>query len=264
MSDKASFAARSIHDQGDYCWGRHPVLTLLEEAPDRCLKIFLMKGAAGQAVSRILSLCREKKIPFQTVEGTILNRLCPGENHQGMIAQISAVPLTDVEPFMAKLPRRGPALLLALDHIQDPQNLGSMIRSAEVAGALAVLIPQRRSALPTGSVLKVSAGAALRVPLLSVKNLARTLETLKKDHAFWAVGLDHGASKTLWQEPLPERCLLVVGSESKGISPVVAKSCDDLRRIPMRGETGSLNASVAASIGLFEWLRGVDKMPQGR
>ncbi|MDD4364221.1 MAG: 23S rRNA (guanosine(2251)-2'-O)-methyltransferase RlmB [Synergistales bacterium] len=247
----------------DYCWGRHPVLTLLEESPQRCLKLYVMKGSGGEAVEKALDICKGRSIPFQIVDAAVIKRLCGGENHQGLLAQISAVALEPLENYLERIPLSGPTLLLALDHIQDPQNLGSMIRSAEAAGAEAVLIPLRRSALPTGAVMKVSAGAALRLPLLSVGNLSQTLQLLAERHHFWIVGLDHRAERTLWEEPLPDRCVLVVGSEGRGLSPLVAKRCDDRRCIPMCGKTGSLNASVAASIGLFEWLRCVDKCSEG-
>lgn len=265
MSDRRQRESQgSLSPEGeDFCWGRHPVLTLLEETPQLCLKLYVAKGAAGEAVSRALDLCRETSIPFQVVDVSVLKRLSPGGNHQGLLAQVSPVALIPCESYLDRLPPKGPALILAVDHVQDPQNLGSMIRSAEVAGAEAVLLPMRRSALPTGAVMKVSAGAALRLPLLSATNLSRALRLLTQSHGFWTVGLDHRADRTLWQEPLPERCVLIVGSEGTGLSPLVAKGCDDLRRIPMHGATGSLNVAVAASIGLFEWLRGVDKFSEG-
>ena len=173
MSDRSGKPKGALpSEKEEFCWGRHPVLTLLEETPRRCLKLYVAKGAAGEAVSRALDLCRQASIPFQIVDVAALKRLLPGENHQGLIAQVSPVNLIPCESYLDRIPPTGPALILAVDHVQDPQNLGSMIRSAEVAGAEAVLIPTRRSALPTGSVLKVSAGAALRLPLLSAINLS--------------------------------------------------------------------------------------------
>lgn len=243
-------------DNKDYCWGRHPVLSLLEEAPGQCLRLFIQKPARGEAVRKIRELAGIRKIPVQTVDSEHLERLCPGENHQGVVAQVSPVVLADISQLEDILPPAPePALLIMLDHLKDPHNLGAIIRTAEVAGASGVLFPSRRGALPTGTVLKVSAGAALRIPLFAITNVERTLREITSDFSFWSVGLDHKAERTIWQNPLPERCILVVGEEAEGLSPLVRSRCDEVRRIPMKGKTGSLNASVAASVGMFEWFR---------
>lgn len=243
----------------EYCWGRHPVLTLLEEAPGNCLRLFLQKTSRGEAIQKIVDLASSCKIPVQFVDSSSLGRLCPEVNHQGVIAQVSPVELSSLSQLKDLLPPSPePALLVLLDHLKDPQNLGAIIRTAEVAGAKGVLFPSRRGALPTGSVLKVSAGAALRIPLFSVTNVARTIQEITRDYNFWSLGLDHKASHTIWQSPLPERCLLVVGAEGEGLSPLVSSRCDETRSIPMKGNTGSLNASVAASVGMFEWFRHIE------
>lgn len=243
----------------EYCWGRHPVLTLMEEAPGNCLRLFIQKSSRGEAIQKIIDLAGSRKIPVQFVDSNQLGRLCPEVNHQGVIALVSSVelfPLSRLNDLLPPSPE--PALLILLDHLKDPQNLGAIIRTAEVAGATGVLFPSRRGALPTGSVLKVSAGAALRIPLFSVTNVARTIQEITRDFGFWSLGLDHKASQTIWQHPLPERCLLVVGAEGEGLSPLVSSRCDEIRRIPMKGKTGSLNASVAASVGMFEWFRHIE------
>ena len=243
-------------DNKDYCWGRHPVLSLLEEAPGQCLRLFVQKPARGEAIRKIRELAGARKIPVQNVDSEHLERLCPGENHQGVVAQVSPVVLADIHQLAHILPPAPePALLVMLDHLKDPHNLGAIIRTAEVAGASGVLFPSRRSALPTGTVLKVSAGAALRIPLFAITNVERTLREITSDFCFWSVGLDHQAARTVWQDPLPERCILVIGEEGEGLSALVQSRCDETRRIPMKGKTGSLNASVAASVGMFEWFR---------
>ena len=132
--------------------------------------------------------------------------------------------------------------------------MGAIIRSAEVAGADGVIFPDRRSASINGTVLKVSAGAALRLPLISVVNLSRTIDRVK-EMGYWSIGLHQEGEHSIWDNAMPSRLALVLGSEGKGLTRLVRERCDELRSIPMKGTTGSLNVSVAAAIGIFEWLR---------
>ena len=162
--------------------------------------------------------------------------------------------MLELSEFIAGLPKEGTLMLLLLDHIQDPQNLGAVVRTAEASGAAGVLFPKRRSALPGGTVVKVSAGAALRLPMVAVNNVSQTVKELQ-EAGFWTIGLDNNKGRSIWGEPLPERVLLVVGSEGEGLSRLVAENCDEVVRIPLSGKTGSLNASVAAAVGMFEWAR---------
>jgi 23S rRNA (guanosine2251-2'-O)-methyltransferase len=145
-------------------------------------------------------------------------------------------------------------MAVLLDHVQDPGNLGAMIRSAEAASAVFAALPMRRSSLPGGTVAKTSAGASLRLPLVSVGNVANAVRDIK-DFGLWAIGLDEHAGSSIYDSPLPARCLFVVGSEGRGMSRTAASACDEMLRIPMEGRTGSLNASVALSICMFEWYR---------
>jgi 23S rRNA (guanosine2251-2'-O)-methyltransferase len=146
------------------------------------------------------------------------------------------------------------AMAVIMDHVEDPRNMGAMIRSAEAAGAIFAAIPLRRGALPTGTVAKTSAGASLRLPLASLGNVANAVRVIK-EAGLWAVGLSEKAPATIYDSPLPPRCLFVVGGEGGGMSRTAAGACDEILSIPMRGGAGSLNASVALSIGMFEWLR---------
>ncbi len=139
--------------------------------------------------------------------------------------------------------------MLLCDHLQDPHNLGAVIRSAEAAGASAVMIPKRGGALPTGTVVKTSAGAALRLPIAKTGNISQTIRLLQEAN-FWVVGLSMEAEETLFKEDMPPRVVIVIGAEGEGLGQAVAKSCDELRHIPMAGKTGSLNASVAAALAL--------------
>ncbi len=240
-------------DEG-WCWGKHPVLALLKEAPDRVLKVLLLQKSGGW--EPVLALCAAHHIPLVWADAHALDRCCEGENHQGIAAQMAPVPLYGPEDLPGLFPEKGaPALAVVLDHLQDPHNMGAIVRTAEAAGAGAVIFPRRRGVLPGGTVAKASAGAALRLPLVAVTNIARTLQDLQQE-GFWTVGLDAGAPESLWSSSaLPVRMALVVGAEGEGLSRLVAARCDELRSIPMRGATGSLNASVAAALGLFEWVR---------
>lgn len=246
-----------------FYWGRHAVLSLLEETPEKVLKVYLRKGSDPRLAARVTEFCKAASIPFLFLEADALERLCPGANHQGLVAQAAPAELRDIETLLPLLrEKNAPALVVVLDHLKDPHNLGSIIRSAEVAGALAVILPRRRGALPTGTVAKVSSGAALRIPLVGVTNLVAALEFLK-EQGLWVLGLHAEGPDSLWKgDACPSRLALVVGEEETGLSRLVAETCDFLRFIPMRGRTGSLNAAVAAAIGMFEWVRTVDDTPR--
>lgn len=239
----------------EICWGRNPVLSLLENAPDRCMKVLLSKSVQGHIKARVSELCRQLRIPFQIVDGAAIDRLAPGEKNQGVVAYMTQVKLWETEELLQMLPDAPePAMVLLCDHIQDPHNLGAIVRTAEAAGAAAVLFPKRGGALPTGTVVKSSAGAALRLPLVMTGNISQTIKLLQ-EAGFWVVGLDMDAADTLFKADLPLRTAIVIGSEGEGLGRIVSKNCDELRSIPMIGETGSLNASVAASLAMFEWVR---------
>lgn len=239
----------------DLCWGRNPVLSLLEENPSRCLKVFAAKTMQPGTMTKIADLCRAAGVPFVMSESQALDAMAEGENHQGVVALIAQADMLSLEDALALIPPAPePALVLLLDHIQDPHNLGAMIRSAEAAGAVFAAMPLRRSSLPTGTVVKTSAGASLRFPLAAVGNVAVAVEKLQ-EAGLWAVGLDAGAEKTIYEAALPKRTLLVVGAEGKGLTRTTEKACDEILGIPIRGGTGSLNASVALGVAMFEWLR---------
>ena len=196
----------------DVCWGRQPVLDLLETTPGRCVKLVIANNVRPPFLDKVVDAARSGKIVYQMAAPEALDALCPGVRHQGVACRITEVKLLELEPFLKTLPQGEPALVVVLDHIEDPHNLGAVVRSAEAAGASAVVFPKRRSALPGGTVVKVSAGAAMRVPMISVVNIARSVEQLK-DAGFWTVGLDNGAETSLWQENVPSRTAFVVGAE---------------------------------------------------
>ena len=146
-------------------------------------------------------------------------------------------------------------LLIILDHVEDPHNLGAIIRSAEAGGASGVIYPKKRAAVANDTVIKTSAGASLRLPLIQTANITNTIEKLKELN-FWIIGLSEKSEKSIWSEKLPERCALVAGAEGSGISRLVMEHCDMLMKIPIQKESaGSLNVSVATALGIFEWSR---------
>lgn len=241
-------------DSEDLCWGRNPVLTLLQNRPELCRKVFLLAGAQDEFRDTVTRLCADRRIPLDLTERDELERLTGGAVHQGVAARVAPIPPADLDDVVDALDPQAPALVVLLDHCQDPHNLGAVIRTAEVAGAACVVCQNDRSATVNGTVVKTSAGAAFRLPVARVVNVGRTVERLKHK-GFWVVGLDHRTDETVWSSALPERLALVVGSEGDGISALTAKNCDKLVSFPMAGRTGSLNAGVAAALGMFEWVR---------
>ena len=181
---------REAAPEGELCWGRNPVISLLEESPERCMKVLVSETMQPHVKTKIISLCREAGVVFQNAGQAALDRLTNGENHQGVAAYLTQAKLWDADELLEKLPAAPePVMILLCDHVQDPHNLGAMIRSAEAAGASAVLIPKRGGCLPTGTVIKTSAGAALRVPVALTGNVAQTVRKLQ-EAGFWVAGLD--------------------------------------------------------------------------
>jgi 23S rRNA (guanosine2251-2'-O)-methyltransferase len=184
-----------------------------------------------------------------------LERLAGNSHHQGLVLRVAPFDYTDLDDFLAaRAGEDAPLFLLMLDAIQDPQNLGALIRSAACAGAQGVIIPKDRACGVTPVVEKASAGAVETVPVIQVTNLVQALERLKQAGC-WAFGLDGGADKSIYQADLRGGLVLVVGGEGEGLRPLVRKQCDVLLAIPQYGGVSSLNASVAGGIVLFEAAR---------
>jgi 23S rRNA (guanosine2251-2'-O)-methyltransferase len=239
----------------DICWGRAPVIKLLENEPSRCLKVIASKTMQQATLDQLAGLCRDSGIPLQKVEPRAMNSLADGMTHQGVIAVIAQKPMLNIGDALGLLPKAPSRTLAVLaDHVLDPHNLGAMIRSAEAASVSFLAMPLRRNSLPTGTVVKTSAGASLRLPLVAVGNVANAVKEFQ-EAGLWAVALDSAAKKTIYENRLPARTLLVVGSEGKGIGRTTAAACDETLGIPIAGETGSLNASVALAVAMFEWFR---------
>lgn len=243
----------------DLVFGKNAVKSALETLPERCSMILLSDKIPASERDDLIAACKKSGVRWQSVKAAVVERLCPGVRHQGVVAKVLPVVLTDLDDFFEGLAAAGgPALIIFADHVQDPQNLGALARSSEVFGAAGIVIPKRRSVLPTSTVMRTSSGAIARIPVVGIVNAARALREFK-EKGFWIMGLDHCAEDILWECEIPEKAVLVVGSEGRGISRLTRENCDFLVRIPMRGRTGSLNAATAGAIGMYEWFRTLSK-----
>ena len=237
-------------------YGMHAVrVLLLDETPDACGACCSPEVARRRRTAEIRTLAERAGVSVATAADAELDKLAEGGRHQGVVAEIApraGDPETQLEEALESAV--GPPLLLVLDGVQDPHNLGACLRSADAAGACAVIVPRDRAAGLTPVVRKVAAGAAETVPLVSVVNLARTLRDLK-DRGIWLVGTDDTAparcSRRTWHGPIA----LVMGSEGEGMRRLTRECCDQLVSIPMAGAVESLNVSVAAGVALFEAVR---------
>jgi 23S rRNA (guanosine2251-2'-O)-methyltransferase len=239
-------------EQNFLIFGRNPVIEAIETGTD-IDKILIQKNIEG-AGKKAFALAKKAKIPVQIADKFVLDKTAGGGAHQGVIAFLAEYTYASLDDILSLAESRAEKpFLVLLDGIEDPHNLGAIIRSAECAGAHGVVIPNRRSAAVTGSVMKASAGAALYLPVARVPNMASAIDVLK-DRGVWIYGLDmNGENYT--DRDYDGAAALVVGSEGQGISRIVREKCDFVLSIPMRGKTGSLNASNAAAIALFEMSR---------
>ena len=229
--------------------GRNPVKEALKS--DREIeKIFALKDAEG-SVKQLLGQAGDKQIPIHFTDRVALDRISGGKSHQGIIAFVSPVPFYELDDLLAAAVKKGEdPFLILLDGIEDPHNLGAIIRSAEGAGAHGVVITKRRAAGITDVVAKASAGAVEYMPVARVSNLVQAIETLK-GKGIWIGAVDVDGT-TYHQKDLKGPIALVIGSEGHGISRIVKEHCDFTISIPMKGKVSSLNASNAAAILLYE------------
>lgn len=233
----------------DVICGRNPVREALR-AGRPIHKIFMLKEGDG-TLREIASLARTRGVPVQFADRASLNRLAGGVRHQGVVGFAAPVGYADLEELTAG--KKEP-LLVALAGVQDPRNLGAVIRTAEAAGADGVIVPARRAAGLTPAVAKASAGAVEYLPIARVGNLAQALNRLK-EKGLWVIGADPAATTVYWDADLRGPVVLVIGGEEAGLGRVVREACDLLVRVPMTGKVGSLNASVAAALLIYEVLR---------
>ncbi|WP_238162666.1 23S rRNA (guanosine(2251)-2'-O)-methyltransferase RlmB [Cohnella sp. AR92] len=237
-----------------YLAGKHPVLEALKAG--RALnKIWLSNQAQRNLVQPILEEAKSRGVVVQFADKKKLDSLVPNMQHQGVVAQAAAVSYAEVDDLLARAKERGEApFLILLDEVEDPHNLGSILRSVDCTGAHGVIVPKRRSASLTAVVAKTSAGAVEYVPVARVANLAQTIDRLKEE-GVWVAGTDASAEQDVYKANLSGPLAIVIGSEGKGISRLIREKCDFLVSLPMFGHVNSLNASVAAGVILYEAVR---------
>jgi 23S rRNA (guanosine2251-2'-O)-methyltransferase len=215
--------------------------------------VAVVPGRGDARIQKIAQLCREAGVPLRSIPRDQLTRLAKTANHQGVVAVTAEKKYDDVEDLLAHK-RSLHAFLLVLDGIEDPHNLGAIIRTAEGAGADGIVIPERRAVGVTPTVVKASAGASEHLPIARVTNLGRALEDLKSRN-IWTVGLDERGGQLYDRLDYKMDCALVLGAEGHGLHEQVRKKCDFLVSIPMQGKVPSLNVSVAAAIVMYEVAR---------
>lgn len=239
-----------------YAVGRRAALELLSGDLSKIEKIYIAHGAHGDAIEAIRNRAKQRKLAIGELDrrkfADLERREAKGENSQGVIVLLSGVRYYELDEVLADT--SSPPLLIALDGIEDPHNIGAIIRSAEAAGARAILLPKRGAVL-TPAVFRSSAGAAFNLPVVKYANLAETIFRLREEFDVRCIGLAGEAAEPIYDADLAGAVCLIVGSEEKGLHHLIRKRCDLLVKIPMSGKTASLNASVAAAIAMFEVIR---------
>jgi 23S rRNA (guanosine2251-2'-O)-methyltransferase len=235
-------------------FGRQPVHeALLTGLPVQ--KIFLAQGAKGPAFAEIIQIADERRAPMQSVAREELDRMVGTDKHQGIVALLPPLQFVDWEKMLERAAERSEkAALVLLDGVEDPRNLGAILRVAEGAGMHGVVLTKRRSAEITPAAIKTSAGAAFHLPVAQVGNLAATMEEMKRA-GLWLVGCDASGDKDFDELDASLPLGIVLGGEGKGLHRLVREKCDFLVRIPMRGKVSSLNVATAAAVIFYEVLR---------
>ncbi len=242
----------------DVIFGRNPVIEALKSG--REIEKVLISSAEGSA-AKIVAMAKERKIPLIRTEKRTLDKMAAGAVHQGVAAYISAYAYKDVDDILKKASDAGEEpFVVILDNIEDPHNLGAIMRTAECAGAHGIIIPKRNACGLTETVAKTSAGAIEYVPCVRVTNIVRAIEDLK-DKGFWIAACDMGG-REYYKTDLRGKLAVVIGSEGSGISKLVKENCDFTVSIPMVGNITSLNASNAAAVLMYEVRRQRDEQGQ--
>jgi len=236
-------------------FGVHAVRALLDRRPKDVQRLVLQAGRNDKRVQQLVELAREHGVKVESRPPAELDALAPGQVHQGVVARVTAATALDEDDLLIRLDAAGrPPLLLVLDGVQDPHNLGACLRSADAVGADAVVVPRDRATGLTPVVRKVAAGAAETVPFVQVTNLARFLRALK-EQGVWIVGTDGEAEMLHYAADLKGPLALVLGAEGTGMRRLTREHCDVVVKLPMLGAVESLNVSVAAGVLLYEALR---------
>jgi 23S rRNA (guanosine2251-2'-O)-methyltransferase len=245
----------SQSDLEDLIEGRNPVLEALK-ANRPINKLLLSKGIGRHSIiGEILYHARQSGILVEYVDPRLIQKLSPTGHSQGVLATVATKDYIDINNLLeASWKRKDPPLYIILDGIEDPHNLGAILRTADAAGAHGVIIPQRRAVGLTAAVSRASAGAVEHVPVARVRNVVQTLGDLRTS-GVWTVGVDLTGHRNYTQADYQQPIALIIGAEGKGLSRLVKERCDELVSIPMKGRIASLNASVAAALVMYEAVR---------
>jgi 23S rRNA (guanosine2251-2'-O)-methyltransferase len=238
----------------EFIYGIHAINAVLEKSPERFIEAFVLKGRQDDRLLPVLNELQRLGVSIQQMGRKTLDDKAKGANHQGIIARVKptkALNEHDLDDILAQYEQ---PLLLILDGVTDPHNLGACLRNADAAGVAAVIVPKDKSAPMTATVSKVACGAAETVPLVRVTNLARTMRALQ-EQGIWIVGTAGEATHDIYQAKLTGPLAIVMGAEGDGMRRLTRETCDDLIKIPMAGSVSSLNVSVATGICLFEAVR---------
>lgn len=240
---------------GETIAGPRPVYEALVSGDRAIERIHLARGPLSAVLRQVLEQARTREIPVRRDARAVLDRLSPSAAHQGVVAITASKGYLSLEALLARAERSGdPALFVVLDEVQDPRNLGAVIRTAETAGASGVVVAARRSAPLSATVAKTSAGALEHLPVARVGNVVNALKTLR-NRGLWIVGLDPAAPEAWTGFDYTVPVALVLGGEHRGIRPLIGAQCDARVRLPVRGRVASLNVSVAAGVALYEVVR---------
>lgn len=234
--------------------GRNAVLEALNSGR-KINRVVMQEGTAGNVPSKIKAAAAANGVSVELVTAGSIDKLVPGLRHQGVAALAAPIEFVSLEEVLAKAAKKsGTPFLILLDELQDPQNVGAVLRSADAAGVDGVLMPKRRSCPLNAAVAKVSAGAVNYVPVVQIGNVVQTLKKLK-EQGFWVAGADMDGDSMYFEADLTVPLVLVIGAEGKGIGRLVKENCDILVRMPMYGGVNSLNASAAGAVLMYEAVR---------
>lgn len=238
----------------EFIYGIHAINAVLEKSPERFIEAFVLKGRQDDRLLPVLNELQRLGISVQQMGRKALDDKADGANHQGVIARVKPTKNLNEHDLESIIAQHQNPLLLVLDGVTDPHNLGACLRNADAAGVAAVIVPKDKSAPMTATVSKVACGAAETVPLVRVTNLARTMRALQ-EQGVWFVGTAGEATHDIYQAKLTGPLAIVMGAEGDGLRRLTRETCDDLIKIPMAGSVSSLNVSVATGICLFEAVR---------
>jgi 23S rRNA (guanosine2251-2'-O)-methyltransferase len=243
--------------QHEVIYGLHPVESALRNNRENVLQLWVQQGRNDGRIRKLIDLANSAGIAIEAISADKLSKKCEGERHQGVVARLRAGTRKTLE--LEDLLERDALLVLILDEVQDPHNIGACLRTADAVGADAVIVSKNRSPGLTPVVVKVASGAADHTPYIQVSNLARALEKLR-DANVWVIGTSGDTETSLYDCQVAKRMAVVMGSEGKGMRRLTREGCDELVAIPMQGSVESLNVSVASGVTLFELRRRMNSL----